>query len=91
MLHIVNKSPFKDRTLEQALRHCQAGDSLILVDDASYATQSDLLSDKPSLRLYVLASDIQSRGLQSPKHIAVIDMPSFVDLVFQHDKSISWY
>jgi tRNA 2-thiouridine synthesizing protein B len=91
MLHIVNKSPFNSKTLEQALRHSQSGDSLILIDDGSYATQSEWLSVKHELQLYALENDLECRALACPEHITSISIADFVELVFQHDKSISWY
>lgn len=76
-----------DATLSDWL---QAGDTLVLLGDGAYA----LASLPPALAgaLCVLHEDAQARGLAGrlPEHARAVDMAELVQLVVEHDRSLTW-
>ncbi len=99
MLHIVNKSPFERNALSACLRMAKAGSSILLIEDAVYAAMkassvaSQVRDALGSVRMYVLAPDLQARGVgesQLMDGIQAVDYKGFVDLVTQHDNNQSW-
>lgn len=99
MLHIVNKSPSERPALASCLRIASAGDSVLLIEDGAYAAAvnsgfgKQLQAKRMDLDLYVLAPDLQARGLHNDqliKGIVVIDYAGFVDLVADHRTNQSW-
>ncbi|MGB3622772.1 sulfurtransferase complex subunit TusB [Ketobacter sp. MCCC 1A13808] len=94
ILHIVNQSPFSNRSLQRCLDLMKSDDSLILIGDAV------LLLSNPSVatglpdrkRCFALIPDIEARGMQNKSDSLVnpVHYDGFVDLVEQHHKTLSW-
>lgn len=98
-LNIVNKSPFEKRTLEQCLKRIGAGDSVLLIEDASISALSgtsykeQLTAAAEESKLYVLQPDLQARGFAEAAlldSIERVDYDGFVNLVVSHDRVHSW-
>ena len=97
MLHIVNRSPYQSRSIEQCLNQLQPNDALLLIEDAVYAAlknsrwQSSLAAS--SAKLYVLKSDLMARGLTDKplsETIKQVDYSGFVELTENHTPIHSW-
>lgn len=43
-----------------------------------------------SAKTYALESDLEARSVSSPKGIGKIDVADMVDLVVQHERTITW-
>lgn len=95
-LHVLSHSPFTDTRLDSCLRLLGARDALLLCGDAAYALQpgsapfAHLQGRAEALQVFVLAEDLQARGLAAPAWATAIDYPAFVDLTIQHAKVNSW-
>ena len=69
MLHIVNKSPEQARALQSCLRMALDGHSVLLIEDGVYAATaagakaSGLDAACKRLKVYVLAPDLEARGM----------------------------
>lgn len=90
-LHTVNKSAAKD-ALEACLRVASSGDSLVLIEDGVY--QASQLVNNPrasSLQLFVLQDDVAARGISVPVTVKRIAYSRLVELVCQHQRSVSWF
>lgn len=98
MLHIVNKSPYEKRALESCLRFKRKGSALLLIEDAVYAAvksseaQKMLAEAGAEMPIYVLAPDVEARGLAGKimEGVTPVDYGGFVDLVAHHNTSQSW-
>ena len=99
MLHTVNKSPFEKTSLESCLRVAVDGSAIILIEDAVYAALDDTaLAERvrgglERLSIYVLAPDLEARGLVGEKLIEGIeplDYGGFVDLAVAHETVHAW-
>lgn len=98
MLHIINKSPFQTSTLESCLRMAQAGDALLLIEDAVYAAtqgsaaEARLREAGARLKLYALRPDMDARGVSARvlEGVSLVDYGGFVDLTVEHHTSHSW-
>ena len=98
MLHIVNKSPLERSALDSCLRVAQDGGAILLIEDAVYAATSGneaegRLRDALSrLKVYVLAPDLEARGMQQRviEGVTSVDYSGFVDLVADHKNCQSW-
>jgi len=98
-LNIINKSPFEKRSLEQSLLRLGAGDSVLLIEDASVAAvdgnawADQLLDAAKTIQLYVLQPDLDARGFSGSSLVAgfkTVDYSGFVELVTGHDRVHSW-
>jgi len=97
MLHIINKSPFSDRTLESCLDTATGGD-LLLIEDAVYAATSGcaaadkLRAAMGRFRIYVLMPDIEARGMSGSliEGVSPVDYGGFVDLAASSKTCQSW-
>jgi len=98
MLHIVNKSPFERVAFGSCLAHANAGDSILMIEDAvvgavagsSFAGKiKAAMADKS---VYVLGADLSARGLEGKamEGVTVIDYAGFVDLTVNNDTTQSW-
>ena len=98
-LHTVNKSPFRTATLLQCVRRCQPGDAVLLIEDGVYgaiagtdlATAVKAASD--GVAIHVLDGDLRARGIDEskvPADVRRVDYGGFVDLVAEHDRTVSW-
>ena len=99
-LHIVNKSAFSANALINCLDRLTAAAALLLTEDGVYsatggfAGYSRLQDLAASARLFVLAPDMQVRGItpdRLPPGTRLVDYGGFVDLVASHSPTHSWF
>jgi tRNA 2-thiouridine synthesizing protein B len=98
MLHIVNKSHTQTNALASCLRLAQAGQALLLTEDAVYAAtaggaaSSGISAAMPALKIYVLQADVDARGMGGKlvDGVQAVDYGGFVDLVAEHSTNQSW-
>ncbi len=98
MLHIVNKSPLERSTLDSCLAAAQPGAALLLIEDGVYAAtrgnaaEGKLRAALGRLEIYVLAPDLEARGMAQALAPGVkpIDYAGFVELAAQHKNCQSW-
>lgn len=97
MLHIINKSPLANSTLEDCLRVAQGGD-ILLIEDAVYAAtrgnafEGKLTAAMERFKIYVLQPDLDARGM-GDRVIAgatAVDYGGFVDLTANNKSCQSW-
>ena len=88
-LHQVFTHPNQHPSLDDC---CQAGDALLLLQDAVYAATQELtLMSLPGLKLYALENDILARGISiANPQISVINDQQWLALCLEHHKVISW-
>ncbi len=93
-LHLLNKSPAHGM-FAGLLKTIQAGDSLLLLEDAVYHLRrpGELALLPPDLPVYFLAQDLRARGLgeKLPAMASPVDYDGFVELCVRHDKTVSWF
>lgn len=90
-LHIVNKSPFRHRCLDDCLRVSGKGDALLLIEDGVFTLQSAAArSALEGMAVFALAPDLEARGIRGAEGISLLDYEGFVDLAIEHDKSLTW-
>ncbi|MFH1603365.1 MAG: sulfurtransferase complex subunit TusB [Pseudomonadota bacterium] len=98
MLHIINKSPLERSTLDSCLAAAQPGAALLLIEDGVYAAtrghaaESKLRAASAHLEIYVLAPDLEARGMAQSlaEGVKPVDYTGFVELVAQHKNCQSW-
>ena len=98
MLHIVNKSPLERSTLASCLAAAQPGAAVLLIEDGVYAAtrghaaEANLRAAMAQLEIYVLAPDLEARGMAQSlaEGVKAIDYTGFVELVVQHKNCQSW-
>jgi len=98
MLHIVNKSPLERNALDSCLAAAQPGAAVLLIEDGVYAAsrgnaaEAKLRAALTNLEIYVLAPDLEARGMTQSLTGGVkpIDYAGFVELVVQHKNCQSW-
>ena len=98
MLHIVNKSPLERSTLNSCLAAAQKGAAVLLIEDGVYAAtrgnaaEGKLRDPLARLEIYVLAPDLEARGMAQALAggVKLVDYTGFVDLVAQHKNCQSW-
>jgi tRNA 2-thiouridine synthesizing protein B len=86
MLHVVNKSPFERVAFDSCLKHAQAGDSILMIEDAVVGAINGTKA------VYVLGADLAARGLEGKaiEGVQVVDYAGFVDLTANTDRTQSW-
>lgn len=97
MLHILNKSPLENASLDSVLRLAKSG-ALLLIEDAVYgatrgnAAEPKLREAMARMKVYALAPDLQARGVADRllDGVATVDFDGFVDLVVEHPNCQSW-
>ena len=97
MLHIINKSPLTNSSLDNCLRVAQSGD-ILLIEDAVYAATSGnayegkIREAMGRFKVYVLQPDLEARGLADRliAGIAPVDYGGFVDLTTTNKNCQSW-
>ena len=97
MLHIINKSPLSNSSLDSCLRVVESGD-ILLIEDAVYAaTKGNAVENKVHesmgrLKIHVLLPDLEARGLadRTIEGVSKIDYGGFVDLVAANKNCQSW-
>lgn len=98
MLHIVNKSPFERVAFDSCLAHAQAGDAILMIEDAVVGAvdgsrfAAKLKAAMADKTVYVLGSDLAARGLEGKamEGVAVVDYAGFVDLTANNERTQSW-
>ena len=98
MLHIVNKAPLERNTLDSCLAAAQPGAAVLLIEDGVYAAtrgnaaESKLRAALAHLEIYVLAPDLEARGMAQALTggVKLVDYAGFVELVAQHKNCQSW-
>ncbi|MBI5912468.1 MAG: sulfurtransferase complex subunit TusB [Betaproteobacteria bacterium] len=98
MLHIVNKSPLERNTLDSCLAAAQPGAAVLLIEDGVYAAtrghaaEGKLRAALSHLEIYVLAPDLEARGMAQSlaEGVKPVDYTGFVELVAQHKSCQSW-
>ena len=97
MLHIINKSPLSNNSLDSCLRLTSSGD-LLLIEDAVYAAakgntmESKMIEAMKNMKVYVLLPDLEARGLADRviEGVSKVDYGGFVDLVAASKNCQSW-
>ncbi len=97
MLHIINKSPQENATLENCLRVAEGGD-ILLIEDAVYAAtkgnafESKLGEATKRFKIYVLQPDLDARGMSDRivAGVTAVDYGGFVDLTVNNKNCQSW-
>src|SRR5437868_5785363 len=95
-LHVLSHSPFTDNRLTSCLCLLGAQDAILLCGDAVYALQPNsaplnaLQARIDTLHVFVLAEDLQARGLEVPAGVKSVDYPRFVELSIHYDKVNTW-
>lgn len=98
-LHMANKSPFERTALVSCLRHMSEGDAVLMIEDAVIgarkgAASVTMLEDAMKKgTVYILSADLSARGIASEQIVPgtqIVDYGGFVDLVTQHERTVSW-
>ncbi|MFA6121633.1 MAG: sulfurtransferase complex subunit TusB [Sideroxydans sp.] len=97
MLHIINKSPLGNNSLDSCLRVAVSGD-ILLTEDAVYAATSGnafegkLREAMGRFKVYVLQPDLDARGLSDRliEGVSAVDYGGFVDLTISNNSCQSW-
>lgn len=97
MLHIINKSPLTNGTLESCLRVVASGDILLMEDAVYAATKGSAFEEKlraamGRYKVYVLQPDLEARGLADRliEGVTPVDYGGFVDLAISNNACQSW-
>lgn len=97
MLHIINKSPLTNCSLDSCLRVAQAGD-ILLIEDAVYAAttgnafEGKIREAMKRFKVHVLQPDIDARGFTGRiiEGITSVDYGGFVELTATNKTCQSW-
>ena len=97
MLHIVNKSPLANCTLESCLRVADGGE-ILLIEDAVYAATKGNVFEKQitaamgRCKVFVLQPDLDARGVgdRMISGVTAVDYGGFVDLTVNNKNCQSW-
>lgn len=94
ILHIITKDDIQ--TLEMLIDHISESrdqHSILLTESAIYLLKQVKLFEKLiSTDVYILENHACGRGFETliPQWIKAIDYPGFVQLVTEHNKSVTW-
>jgi tRNA 2-thiouridine synthesizing protein B len=97
MLHIINKSPLENNSLDSCLRVAKGGE-ILLMEDAVYAAtkgnsfESKLVEATKRFKIYVLQADLEARGMSDRivPGVTPVDYGGFVDLTVNNKNCQSW-
>ncbi len=96
MLHIINKSPYQNSSLDSCLRVANGGD-ILLIEDAVYAAIGGAAGKQVSeamkqFSFHVLQPDLEARGIADKVIAGVnkVDYAGFVELVAKNETCQSW-
>lgn len=97
MLHIINKSPLTNCSLDSCLRVAQSGD-ILLIEDAVYAATSGnafegkIREAMGRFRIHVLQPDVEARGFADRiiEGVIPVDYSGFVELTATNKTCQSW-
>lgn len=97
MLHIINKSPLANSTLESCINTATGGDILLIEDAVVAATTGNAFEDKlrgamGRFKVYVLQPDLDARGMgdRLVAGATAVDYGGFVDLTTSNNTCQSW-
>ncbi len=94
ILHLIATSPFSHPAMTRCLECLGTNDSILLMEDGVLLlAQPKLLPDLGAHQhLYVIEQDVLARGLNSHQYPAVepVNYEQFVELVTQHQKTLTW-
>ncbi|ART61704.1 sulfurtransferase complex subunit TusB [Kushneria marisflavi] len=91
-LHLVNRSPFATRILDELAAAVCEGDHVLLIEDGVYAANGTALDDFPGgVELWVLEEDCISRGVAPSDASRRVSMAGFVDLTATTHRTVSWF
>ena len=97
MLHIVNRSPLNTTAFDSLARLAGKGALLLIEDEVYAATAGNAAADKlaaigEKLTVYVLAPDLEARGMADRvlPSVKLVDYDGFVDLVAEQPSCQSW-
>ncbi len=97
MLHIINKSPLANSTLESCINTATGGDILLIEDAVVAATTGNAFEGKlreamGRFKVYVLQPDLGARGLgdRLVAGATAVDYGGFVDLTTGNNTCQSW-
>ena len=96
-LHLVSRSPFADQTLTQCLQVLKPQDSIVLLEDATWALKANqpwrqrLSQLSETHAIYVLAEDAALRGIAIDPPFLSVDYEKLVTLSCEHQHSMSWF
>lgn len=97
MLHIINKSPYENNSLDSCLRIAAQGGDILLIEDGVYAAIGGAAGKQVSeamkqFRFHVLQADLEARGIADKVIAGVnkVDYGGFVDLVAKNENCQSW-
>lgn len=98
MLHIINKSPLMNNSLDSCLRVARSGGEILLIEDAVYAAASGnafegkIREAMGRFKIYVLQPDLEARGLADRiiAGVSPVDYGGFVDLTAANKNCQSW-
>lgn len=94
-LHLLNRSPFSSRILDDALNAMGPEDQLLLIEDGVNGALAGAEHYFVGLegRLFALREDLESRGLSGrcSASVIVVDVDGFVALTEAADKTVSWF
>lgn len=97
MLHIINKSPLTNGSLDSCLRVAQPGDVLLIEDAVYAATSGNAFEGKireamGRFKIYVLQPDIDARGFNGRviEGVTPVDYSGFVELTTTNKNCQSW-
>lgn len=89
-LHTLNNPAL----LALCLRACQAGDSLLLLEDGVYCVMETKLPEQlDEVSVFALREDLEARGLQNRTEasITAVSMTDFVRLCCDASRVINWF
>ncbi len=93
LLHIVNKSPYRQQALHDCAEFCGPQDALVLIEDGVYAVNHpDLaLIINRGTRVFAIKADALARGLAAENaQCEFVDYDRFVALCVEYPKQKSW-
>lgn len=95
MLHVIKKSPFSTKTLDECLCYVMNDDAILFIQDAVVSTanvhmySNKLLSLDSRIKLYTLSEDLLARGL-SCQVGNTVNYNQFVELTVVHEQVQTW-
>lgn len=97
MLHIINKSPLSNGSLDSCLRVMESGE-ILLIEDAVYAATKDNAAEAKirealgKFKVHALLPDLEARGMADRvmEGVATVDYGGFVDMVAANKNCQSW-
>ncbi|HJL61497.1 MAG TPA: sulfurtransferase complex subunit TusB [Pseudomonadales bacterium] len=94
ILHTVNKSPYKNRSLINCVRFGQKDDALVLLENGVYAVSHPDLDDllKSGIRVFAIEADMMARGLSHELNgqVDIISYEQFVGLCVEYPRQKNW-